>query len=239
MNLDPGTISIIQLAWSRRLGLADDALSGTEAGRRIYTVREESRRVSFVRLFDREVFSGPAWATERAKTKSTAELSRQSTLLSLSLEHGGRSSGSEHLYFADSFPGPVEPSEDVAVAEDREFALQLERLCPPDDVAEARLSDKDHLFIVVDDSADTPVPLAGAGYRIRDSILADISALTAPAARLQGLGRYVTSIAVEESMAAGLIPQFRAPLDNLGAARTAAGAGFVSVGVRTEVLLSS
>lgn len=237
MNLDPGTIAIIQLAWSRRLGLADDALAGT--GDRIYSVQEETRRVSFVRLFGREVFCGPEWAADRARGKSTEELSRHTALASLSVEYGGRTVGSERLCFADSFPGPVEPADEVAVAEDREFAVQLERLCPPDDVSEAGLAGKETLFIVVDDSAEEPVPLAGAGYSIRDGILADISTLTAPSARRRGLGRYATSVAVEEAMAEGLIPQYRTPLDNLGAARTAAGAGFIAAGIRSEVRLSS
>jgi GNAT superfamily N-acetyltransferase len=239
MNLDPGTIAIIQLAWSRRLGLADDALAGAGDGSRIYSVQEQSRQVKFVRLFGREVFCGPGWAADRARGKSADELSRQTALASLSVEYGGRTVGSDRLCFADSFPGPVEPADDMAVAEDQEFAVQLERRCPPDDVAEAGLAEKEQLFILVDDSAEEPVPLAGAGYTIRNGILADISTLTMPDARRRGLGRYITSVAVEEAMAAGLIPQYRAPVDNLGAARTAAGAGFVAVGVCSEVQLSA
>ncbi|MCC3267418.1 GNAT family N-acetyltransferase [Arthrobacter gengyunqii] len=239
MNLDPGTIAIIQLAWSRRLGLADDALAGAGDSKRIYSVQDDSRSVSFLRLFGREVFCGPEWAVRRAHGKSAAELSRHSALASLSVEYGGRTVGSEHLCFADVFPEPVEPEDELAVSEDPAVAVQLERLCPPDDVAEAGLAGKESLFIVVDDTAETPVPLAGAGYSIRDGILADISTLTAPANRRHGLGRYATSIAVEESMAAGLIPQFRTPLDNVGAARTAAGAGFLAVGIRSEVQLTA
>lgn len=239
MNLDPGTIAIIQLAWSRRLGLADDALAAAGDGTRIYSVQDESRSVSFLRLFGREVFCGPEWAARRAQGKSAAELSRHTSLASLSVEHGGRTTGSERLCFADAFPEPVEPAEELAVSEDPGTAVLLERLCPPDDVAEAGLAAKEFLFIVVDDSADVPVPLAGAGYSIRDGILADISTLTAPSHRRKGLGRYVTSIAVEESMAAGLIPQYRTPLDNIGAARTGAGAGFLAVGIRSEVQLTS
>ncbi len=239
MNLDPGTIAIIQLAWSRRLGLADDALAAAGDGTRIYSVQDESRSVSFLRLFGREVFCGPEWAARKAHGKSAAELSRHTSLASLSVEHAGRTIGSERLCFADAFPEPVEPAEELAVSEDPDTAVQLERLCPPDDVAEAGLAAKEFLFIVVDDSGDVPVPLAGAGYSIRDGILADISTLTAPAHRRKGLGRYVTSVAVEESMAAGLIPQYRIPLDNIGAARTGAGAGFLAVGIRSEVQLTS
>ena len=239
MNLDPGTIAIIQLAWSRRLGLSDGALAGAGDGSRIYSEQDQSLGVSFIRLFGGEVFCGPEWAIRRARGKTAAELSSHTALASLSVEYGGRTIGSEHLCFADSFPPPVEPEDQVAVSEDHDLAVRLERLCPPDDVAEAALSQQEQLFIVVDDSTGDAVPLAGAGYTIRDGILADVVSLTAPASRRQGLGRYITSVAVEESMAAGLIPQFRVPLDNVGAARTAAGAGFIAAGIRSEVQLSA
>ena len=97
MDLDPGTIAIIQLAWSRRLGLEDDALSAAEDEERIYDVHDEANEVRFVRLFGREVFSGPEWAAEQVRSKSTEELSSFSGLLRLSLDHGGRGMGEEHM----------------------------------------------------------------------------------------------------------------------------------------------
>lgn len=237
MQLDTSTIAIIQLAWSRRLGLDDDALAAAENEERIYDVQEEASEVSFVRLFGREVFSGPEWAAEQVRHKSAAELSTGAALVRLSLDHGGRGTGTEHLYYADSFP-PV-PATGFAVAEDRHYAQALERLCPPDDVLEAKLASREALFLLVDDAANPgdPAPLAGAGYSIRDGILADMGALTAPAHRMRGLGSYVSAIAVEDAMTAGLIPQWRAPFNNVGASRTAFGTGFVSAGIRASVAL--
>ncbi len=237
MDLDPGTVAIIQLAWSRRLGLEDDALSAAEDEERIYDVQDEASEVKFVRLFGREVFSGPEWAAKQVRSKSTAELSSFSGLLRLSLDHGGRGMAEEHLYYTDSYP-PIPVAEELAVADDYQYAEALERLCPPDDVVEAKLSGHDILFVLVDDTGPgTPVPLAGAGYTIREGILADVGTLTAPDHRMRGLGSYVTSIAVEDAMAAGLIPQSRIQSNNLGASRTAAGAGFVSAGLCTSVSL--
>ena len=237
MDLDPGTIAIIQLAWSRRLGLEDDALSGAECEERIYDVHDTASEVRFVRLFDREVFSGPEWAADQVRSKSTAEMVSQSTLLRLSMDHGGRGMAEEHLYYTDSYP-PVPAAEELAVADDSRYAEALERLCPPDDVVEAKLSRHDILFVLVDDTGPgAPVPVAGAGYTIREGILADVGTLTAPDHRMRGLGSYVTSIAVEDAMAAGLIPQSRIQSNNLGASRTAAGAGFVSAGLCTSVSL--
>ena len=238
MNLDSGTISIIQLAWSRHLGLEDNALADTDHGERIYSVRDQAETVCFLRLFGTEVFSGPEWAAKRARTKSATELTRHSGLVRMSMEHGGRALSAEQLFFADSFPS-VAPLEDLAVANDPGLAVALERLCPPDDVAEAGLAGKEDHFILVDDSLPEPRPLAGAGYSITDGILADMSVLTAPGHRLQGLGSYISSVALEDAMAGGLIPQWRARLDNIGAARTAVGSGFIPAGVKTSVTLSA
>ena len=238
MNLDSGTIAIIQLAWSRHLGLADNALADTDTGDRIYSVRDQAETVSFLRLFGTEVFSGPEWAADRARSKSATELTRHAGLVRMSLEHGGRTLGAEQLFFADAFPA-VNPLEELAVANEPDLAVALERTCPPDDVAEAGLAGKEELFILVDDSLSEPRPVAGAGYSITDGILADMCVLTAPGYRLRGLGSYISSVALEDAMAGGLIPQWRAPLDNVGAARTAVGSGFIPAGVRTSVSLSA
>ncbi|MCQ1999495.1 GNAT family N-acetyltransferase [Arthrobacter zhaoxinii] len=238
MNLDSGTIAIIQLAWSRHLGLADNALAETGTGERIYRVNEQAETACFLRLFGTEVFSGPEWAADRARSQSAAELTRDSGLIKMSMEHGGRVLGAEQLFFADAFPSMV-PLEDLAVAYEPDLAAALERLCPPDDVAEASLAGKEEVFVLVDDSLDTPRPVAGAGYSVTDGILADMSVLTAPGHRLQGLGSYISAVALEDAMAGGLIPQWRARLDNIGAARTAVGSGFIPAGSRTSVALSA
>ena len=238
MNLDSGTIAIIQLAWSRHLGLEDNALAGTDTGERIYSVRDHARTMCFLRLFGTEVFSGPEWAADRARSKSAVELTRHSGLVQMSMEHGGRALGAEQLFFADSFP-TVAPLEELAVANDPALALALERLCPPDDVAEAGLAGKEDHFILVDDSAAEPRPVAGAGYSISDGILADMCVLTAPEYRLRGFGSYISSVALEDAMAGGLVPQWRARLDNVGAARTAVGSGFIPAGVRSSVALTA
>lgn len=238
MNLDSGTIAIIQLAFSRHLGLTDTALAETESGNRIYSVREQAETLCFLRLFGAEVFSGPEWAADRARTKSAVELTRQACLMQMSMDFGGRALGAEQLFFADAFP-MLTPLEDLAVTNDPEMAVALERLCPPDDVAEAGLAGKEDHFILVDDSQAEPRPVAGAGYSITDGILADMSVLTAPEYRLRGLGSYISSVALEDAMAGGLIPQWRARLDNVGAAKTAVGSGFIPAGVRTLVSLAS
>lgn len=238
MNLDPGTVAIIQLAWSRRLGLADSALSAAAPGERLYSIREEADTLSFIRLFDTEVFSGPRWAAERAGDLDAADLTRHGALVRLAREHGGRAVGSESLLFTDALPAP-EPQEQLAVSSESAHALKLERQCPPDDAMEAGLGGQEELFVLVDDTAGDPEPVAGAAYSIWEGILADVRILTVPRYRRQGLGRYVGAVAVEDAMAAGLVPQWRARLDNVGAARAASGLSFVTCGARSAVRLAA
>lgn len=233
INLEPGTISIIQLAWSRLLGFDDDAMAG---GRdRIYREDNNAPLLTFVTLFGKEALVGPTWALDAAKGLSGVELTRSSTLLSMSRAHGGRGLGEAYLYFCDTLPSF--PDDGPPVSSDPEHALALERLCPPDDVAEVGLSGMEHTGVLVDESSEPLLPLAGAGYDIWEGILAHLGVLTAPDERRRGRASYAASIAVEESMATGLIPQWRARMDNIASQRTALRAGFIHAGSQTSVAL--
>jgi hypothetical protein len=231
MKLEPGTVSIIQLAWSRLLGLDDGAMAGS--GSRI--CREDNGVLTFVSLFGQEALVGPAWAIDAAKGITGVELTRQATLLALSRPYGGRGLGEANLYFCDALPSFAEDG--PPVSSEPEHALALERLCPPDDVAEVGLSSMEHQCVLVDEATEPPLPLAGAGYDIKEGILAQLGVLTAPEERRRGRGSYAAAVAVEESMASGLIPQWRARTDHLASQRTALRAGFVYAGIQTSVAL--
>lgn len=233
MELESGTVSIIQLAWSRLLGFDDGALA--EGGDRIYREDNSGHLLTFVSLFGKEALVGPSWAVEAARDLSGNELAAHSTLLALSRPHGGRGLGEAFLYFCDALPSF--PGDGPVVSSEHEHALALERLCPPDDVAEVTLSGMEHNCILMDDEHEPPVPLAGAGYDVRAGILAQVGALTAPGQRRQGRARFAVSVAVEEAMATGLIPQWRARTDNAACQRTALAAGFVRAGSQTSVMV--
>lgn len=233
LNLEPGTVSIIQLAWSRLLGFDDGALAASSG--RIYREDESGSLLSFVSLFGHEALVGPAWAIDAARSSSGTQLGRLTTLLELSRSHGGRALGEAQLYFCDRLPSF--PDDGPVVSSETEHVLALERLCPPDDVAEVELGSMEHTSILLDDRQNPPAPLAGAGYDIWGGILAHLGVLTAPDERRRGLGTYAASIAVEEAMAAGLIPQWRARSDNRASQRTALRAGFVPAGTQTSVVL--
>ncbi|WP_247826936.1 GNAT family N-acetyltransferase [Arthrobacter antioxidans] len=236
MELDPGTVSIIQLAWSRLLGLDDDALaSGSD---RLYAVDDDASVLTFVTLFGREVLGGPGWAVEAGRTMSGMELRSHSTLLTLSRDHGGRGLGEAQLYFCDELPRFEGPP--AVVSGEASLVRELERRCPPDDVAEAGLAAVEHPFVLLDgDSEAPPTPLAGAGYDIWQGILAHIAVITPPEDRRKGYAGRVAAVAVEDAMAAGLVPQWRARTDNTASQRTARRAGFAFAGTQTSVLLDA
>ncbi|WP_104180837.1 GNAT family N-acetyltransferase [Arthrobacter sp. B0490] len=237
MDLDPGTVSIIQLAWSRLLGLDDGAL-GSGSGR-LYSTDDDAPLLTFVTLFGREVLKGPAWAVEAGRSLSGPELRSASTLLTLTRDHGGRALGEAQLYFCDALPRFDEPP--AVVSSEAALVRELERRCPPDDVAEADLGGVEHPFVLVDgrnEGGDAqPDPLAGAGYDIWEGILAHVAAITPPGERRKGYAGRVAAVAVEEAMAAGLVPQWRARTDNTASQRTARRAGFVFAGTQTSVAL--
>ncbi|MEG9249108.1 GNAT family N-acetyltransferase [Arthrobacter sp. Soc17.1.1.1] len=238
MDLDPGTVSIIQLAWSRLLGLDDGAL-GDGGSERLYSTDDDASLLTFVTLFGREVLKGPAWAVEAGRGLPGPELRSASTLLALTRDHGGRALGEAQLYFCDALPQFDGPP--AVVTSEAALVRALERRCPPDDVAEAELGGVEYPFVLVDGSAEAadvqPTPLAGAGYDIWEGILAHIAVITPPEERRKGYAGRVAAVAVEEAMAAGLVPQWRARTDNTASQRTARRAGFLYAGTQTSVAL--
>ena len=237
MELDPGTVAIIQLAWSRLLGL-DDAALGDGGSDRLYSVDDDASALSFVTLFGREALRGPAWAVDAAHNLSGPELRSHSTLLALSRDHGGRGLGEAQLFFCDELPQFEGP--EAVVSTDGSRVRALEQLCPPDDVGEVGLGSTEHSFVLLEDGAteaDPGAPLSGAGYEIWGGILAHLAVLTPPDRRRKGHAQQIAAVAVEEAMAAGLVPQWRARTDNTASQRTARRAGFAFAGTQTSVIL--
>lgn len=104
MSLAEHTRSIIALAWSRLLGLADEELLGT--GSRHELVTADGSAVTFVRLFDHTVLSGPAEVLRHGRGLEDAELADERRLLEISRPHsqGARTLGSARLLYAEEPP---------------------------------------------------------------------------------------------------------------------------------------
>jgi GNAT superfamily N-acetyltransferase len=251
MTLDPGSIDIIQLAWARHLGLddgafaaarkidADSAASGADplaAAPRITRADESRKSVDFVRLFGTSALVGPQWALDAAEGIADEELAQHVTLLTITRQQGGHGQGAAALFFADDLP-LRQPAEELTVSHGNPEAIELEGLCPPDDVNEVGLSDLEHRYTILRDEDGRKVPVACGAYSEWEGLLAHMGVLVDPDWRRRGLGSLVASIAAHEALAAGLTLQWRSDVSNKGALAIARSLGFVTGGIHTRVLL--
>jgi len=235
MTLAPGSAEIVQLAWDRRLGFDDGAFAGA-AGRRLTRANDAARSLQFVRLFGSSALVGPQWALDAAGGYTDEELAQHVTLLTITRGHGGHGLGAAALFFADGLP-LQQPSEELTVSHGNPEAIELEALCPPDDVNEVGLADLEHRFTImhVEDGRRTPV--ACGAYTEWEGILAQLGVLVAPEWRRRGVGTLAASIAAHEALASGLTLQWRADVSNKGSLALARSLGFTAGGIQTSVLL--
>jgi GNAT superfamily N-acetyltransferase len=237
MSLDPGSAAIIQLAWERRLGLDDGAFArALETGERITRVDDAARSVEFVRLFGSSALVGPRWALDAAAGISDEEMAQHVTLLTITRQHGGHGQGAAALFFADDLP-LLQPAEELTVSHGNPEAIELEGLCPPDDVNEVGLSDLENRYTIIHDDEGQRVPVACGAYSEWEGILAHMGVLVAPDWRRRGLGSLAASVAAHEALASGLTLQWRTDVSNKGSLATARSLGFSTGGIQTSVLL--
>ena len=237
MTLDPSSAAIIQLAWARRLGLDDGAFaSALETGERITRADDSARTVEFVRLFGSSALVGPQWALDAAAGIPDEEMAQHVTLLTITRQHGGHGLGSAALFFADDLP-LQQPSEDLTVSHGNPEAIELEGLCPPDDVNEVGLSDLENRYTIMHEEDGRRVPVACGAYSEWEGILAHMGVLVAPRWRRRGLGSLAASIAAHEALASGLTLQWRSRRQQQGSLAMARSLGFATGGIQTSVLL--
>ncbi|HJW00282.1 MAG TPA: GNAT family N-acetyltransferase [Arthrobacter sp.] len=237
MTLDPGSAAIIQLAWARRLGLDDDAFAASLAsGERIVRADDSAQTVEFVRLFGSSALVGPQWVIDAAAAIPDEEMAQHVTLLTLTRAHGGHGLGAAALFFADDLP-LKQPSDDLTVSHGNPEAIELEGLCPPDDVNEVGLSDLEHRYTIVHDVDGRRVPVACGAYSEWEGLLGHLGVLVDPAWRRRGLGSLAASIAAHEALAAGLTVQWRAEVSNTGSVALARKLGLSTGGIQTSVHL--
>lgn len=231
MSFDESSTAIIQLAWERLLGLADGAMAKATADQspRLEKISPRADSASFIRLFGGSVLSGPEWFLQRASRLTDEELTL-STLLSIGQDHGARSLGSAELLFADDLE-VISPEEEAVVSLEKAELEQLRAASPADDVNESGILELDYQFTMM--LADQPA--ATAGYQEWQGLLAHLSVLVDPQLRRNGYGFTVAGIAAHEALGAGLIPQWRASVDNPASKALAEKLGFVLAGSQTTV----
>lgn len=228
--VDAGTEAIVRLAWSRRLGLADDALVEPGPGR---SSRVHDGVLMGVLLAGSSVAVGPESLQSAMSDLTDEQLTDGSTLLALAGGHG-RLLGEATLLFTDTYVDDRSWTS-VQVDDEPESVLQLERLCPPDDVLEVGLAELDWR-VAVRDGDDALV--CGAGFAEWEQILAHQGVLTPPSARRQGWATRAGAVATNEALDRGLIPQWRARAHNAASMALADKLGYRSLGRQTTVVLS-
>ncbi|MEW9870416.1 GNAT family N-acetyltransferase [Arthrobacter sp. HS15c] len=237
MTLDPGSAAIIQLAWARRLGLDDGAFAAALAsGERIVRADDSAKSVEFVRLFGSSALVGPQWVIDAAAAIPDEEMAQHVTLLTLTRAHGGHGLGAAALFFADDLP-LKQPSDDLTVSHGNPEAIELEGLCPPDDVNEVGLSDLENRYTIVHEVDGRRVPVACGAYSEWEGLLGHLGVLVDPEWRRRGLGSLAASIAAHEALAAGLTVQWRAEVSNTGSVALARKLGLSTGGIHTSVHL--
>lgn len=237
MTFDLNSAPIVLLAWERALALPTDSLlSDTRDGR--FTHATESTELTFLRLWNQSILSGPAHLLAAAQAYSDDELSDHSTMLRLTRLDGGRGLGTQALYYADDLE-LHQPEHTVHVSTGTQEVSRLESLCPPDDVNDVGLSSREHKFTVMDSGESDAGPLACSAYAEHQGLLAQLGTLVAPASRRQGLGRLATSIAAHEALAAGLIVQWQSDVNNAAAHALAISTGFSVAGLLTRISLQT
>ena len=237
MSLDPGSAAIIQLAWARRLGLDDGAFArALETGDRITRADDAAQSVEFVRLFGSSALVGPQWALDAAAGISDEEMAQHVTLLTITRQHGGHGQGAAALFFADDLP-LLQPAEELTVSHGNPEAIELEGLCPPDDVNEVGLSDLENRYTIIHDDEGQRVPVACGAYSEWEGILAHMGVLVAPDWRRRGLGSLAASVAAHEALASGLTLQWRTDVSNTGSLALARKLGLSAGGIQTLSLI--
>ncbi|HEY5821133.1 MAG TPA: GNAT family protein [Propionibacteriaceae bacterium] len=230
--MEKHTRDIVQMGWARRLGLADDAL--IVADPRDGPIRAFSEHTAMVvRLWDSAVVVGPDWLHERTSGLDPAELGDQTALLRSCEGHAARLIGQSVLAYTDTYVTTRGLSE-VPASDDPDVVGALERACPPDDVTEVGLSRMFQALVTVDDD---DAPLAGAGYAEWEGILGHLGVLTPLALRRAGHGTTAASLALNDALDSGLVPQWRARVTSDASRRLARRLGLTEVGSQTTVAL--
>ncbi|WP_137725331.1 GNAT family N-acetyltransferase [Prescottella subtropica] len=227
--MDSHQIDIVRLAWARELGLPDRAFDTT--GVRHVRVDDTADRIRFVSIAGAAALVGPDWAIERAHALTDDDLAAPGGLLALAKDRSGRGSGPVTLAWAADF-GAETAIADPLISHDPEHARVLESACPPDDVAEAARTGRTAWFTVLDAEHR---PVASAGYAEWQGIVADMGVLTDPAARRRGYGATAGLLATNDALNTGLVPQWRAHLDNVAARRLAARLGYEELGTAVSI----
>lgn len=230
--MDANTEAIIRLAWGQSLELEHGVLAA-ERDDRVYHPVADDTSLSVIMLGKQTIVTGPSWALAETEMINDDDLSRMSTLLTVTAAHGPRAVGEAVLAYTDDYLSGPE-LESATVTDDAQAVIDLEQACPPDDVTAVGLSAKAAPFVLIDEEDK---PIAGAGFDIWGGIIAQLGVLTAHPVRGQGHGTLIAALATNAALDEGLIPQWRIQTDHPASAAMARTLGYRALGKQTTVLL--
>ncbi len=172
---------------------------------------------------------GPRWFTQNTANEDATSLLEPQRLLELTKEHGGRITSHTELAFLADYTNHT-PAEQLLISHERSDAMSVSRSCPPDDARVADLGAQDRWFTALGDDHQ---PRASAAYREFQGFLADLTVLTDPTHRRNGLACETVFLAAEDALDAGLTPQLRIPSGHLGGSAIAEALDFAVLGMHT------
>lgn len=215
------------------IGLGDEELLGGAGPRREVSTTDGSP-VTFLRLFDHTVLSGPAEVLREARRFDDVELADERRLLEVARRHAGgaRSLGAARLLYAEE-PPVLALAPRGAVSFDPAHVQAALAASPADDVQAAGIADAPWRAALVEE--DTATVLGAAAHELWAGMLAHLGVLTVPDQRRSGVGRALAAVAAEEAFTEGLIPQWRARTESIASLRIAAALGFSPAGSQTTV----
>ena len=106
------------------------------------------------------------------------------------------------LAFRDEYVA-LEELESVSVTDDPVAVVDLEKACPPDDVAEVGLAEMSRALVTLNELDE---PTAGAGYDEWEQIIAHLGVLTPPPFRRRGFGLRSAALATNEALDSAWCP---------------------------------
>lgn len=225
--MDPNTRRIVELAWTRMLGLTDGTLDRSG----VVTVADPDR-LMYLRLWQHRVLVGPEELLGRAAQLDETDLVAGAALLALASR--GRLLGTCLLAYQDDYQ--ADPRlRTVPVSDEPADVAAMVRTCPPDDAAEVDLERLEWSVVTLDEAGEAT---AGAGFDEWQHLVAHLGVLTPPDQRRHGHGTLAAALANNEALDRGLIPQWRVRDSNLASRALARRLGFEVAGSQTTVLLA-
>ncbi|ROS26183.1 GNAT family N-acetyltransferase [Cellulomonas sp. PhB150] len=222
-SLSPATLAVVRRVWAARLRVDEQALTSPGV---VLVERDDMDAVVIVALGDTVVATGPVPALSALAPLGAGRLLDLPDLLQALRDHAPDPIGSASLAYAEPTAGA--PAE-LATDDDVRHVVEA---CSEADQDESGIREMPTRVVAREDGR----PVALAGYEVWDDAVAHLGVLVVPDARGRGLARTAARAAMDH--APGLVPQWRASVDNPASKAVADRLGFVRTGLQIAIDVS-